>query len=66
MNSIHTISIGITNNNVTITNFSEIANAFKNYFPNDAIDLQTFVSFPMTNILITSHPYILNQFYNFY
>ena len=37
----HFFPIGITVNNETITNPSDIANAFNNYFANVAIDIQS-------------------------
>ena len=44
-NSNHTFLIPITVNNETITNPSDIANAFNNYFAKVAIDIQSSIRF---------------------
>ena len=44
-NSNHSFPIAITVNNETITNPSDIANVFNNYFVKVAIDIQSFIRF---------------------
>ena len=45
-NSNHIFPTAITIYNETITNLSDIANAFKNYFAKVAIDIQSSIRFP--------------------
>ena len=50
-NSNHIFPTAITVNNETITNSSDIANGFNNYFAKVAIDVQSFIRFFQKKIL---------------
>ena len=53
----HIFPTAITVNNETITNPSDIANAFNNYFAKVAIDIRSFIRFSKKkNVMITSRP----------
>ena len=56
-NSNHVFPTAITVDNETITNPSDIANAFNNYFSKVAIDIQSSIRFSKKN-MITSRPEI--------
>ena len=53
-NSILTTPTAITDDNVSITNHSEITNAFNDYSAKVAVDIQSSIRFPNESILITS------------
>ena len=55
-NSNHIFPAAITVYSETITNPSDIVNAFNNYFAKVDIDIQPQSDFPRNNIMITSHP----------